>query len=47
MIGRIYKSRWQEASEAQDVGKVRQFLVKAVDAYRAASRRTGATCTRA
>jgi hypothetical protein len=34
MIGRIYKSRWQEASEAQDVGKARQFLVKAVDAYR-------------
>ena len=34
MIGRIYKSRWQEASEAQDAVKARQFLVKAVDAYR-------------
>jgi MAP3K TRAFs-binding domain len=34
MIGRIYKGRWREASEAQDAVKARQFLVKAVDAYR-------------
>jgi hypothetical protein len=34
MIGRIYKSRWQEASEAHAPLKARQFLVKAVDAYR-------------
>lgn len=33
LIGRIYKSRWQEAVEAHETVNARRFLDKAIDAY--------------
>lgn len=33
LIGRIYKTRWQEAVDADDAVKAEQFLLKAIDAY--------------
>ena len=34
LLGRIYKSQWLTAVQAQDARRSRQFLAKAVDAYR-------------
>ena len=33
LIGRIYKSRWQEACGAKETGAARKYLVKAIEAY--------------
>jgi hypothetical protein len=47
ILGRVYKDRWEAAAKAGKSMQARGLLDKAIDAYRKASKPTGATPTRA